>query len=58
MGMAAVMQAAEYQDRLCEPFWPEHGLHLNFACYTPKGQQLRVAWFEHARIGIEQDERM
>ncbi|WP_447752238.1 hypothetical protein [Sphingopyxis fribergensis] len=53
MGMAAVMQASEYQDRLNEPFWPEHGLNLNFACYTPQGQQLRVAWFGHARIGID-----
>jgi len=49
-GLAAVIQAAEYHGKQLEPTWPEHGLHLNLACYLPSGEQLRVAWFDHAHV--------
>lgn len=49
-GLAAVIQAAEYQGKQLEPTWPEHGLHLNLACYLQTGEQLRVAWFDHGRL--------
>ncbi len=50
MGMAAVIQAAEYRDKQREPIWPEYGLELNLAGWTDRGEQLRVAWFRHAKL--------
>ncbi|HYG28142.1 MAG TPA: hypothetical protein VD906_14715, partial [Caulobacteraceae bacterium] len=39
-----------YRGKQLEPTWPEHGLHLNLACYLQSGHQLRVAWFDHGRV--------
>lgn len=50
LGLAAVIQAAELQGMALRPVWPEYDLDLNLACYLPTGEQLRVAWFEHARL--------
>ena len=47
---AAVIQAAEYRDKQREPIWPEYGLELNLAGWTDRGEQLRVAWFRHAKL--------
>ncbi len=49
-GMAAIIQAQEYRIKQHEPTWPEHGLHLNLVGYTQRGEQIRVAWFNHARV--------
>ncbi|MGH7023794.1 MAG: hypothetical protein ACREEB_09410 [Caulobacteraceae bacterium] len=51
MGMAGVVQNAEILRNPNIgglPIWPTSGLTL--VGYTPKGEQIRVAWFEHARV--------
>lgn len=50
VGMAAIIQAQEYRIKQHEPVWPEHGLELNLVGYSPRGEQVRVAWFRHARV--------
>lgn len=50
VGMAAIIQAQEYRIKQHEPTWPEHNLHLNLVGYTQRGEQIRVAWFNHARV--------
>jgi hypothetical protein len=50
MGMSAIIQAAEYGEKQREPVWPDWGLFLTLAGYTPRGEQVRVAWFKHARV--------
>jgi hypothetical protein len=47
LGMGAVVEA-EIGDWAHQPHWPLTGLTL--AGYTPQGQQIRLAWFEHARV--------
>ena len=47
-GMAAVIETKDLGGFEKEPFWPASGLTL--IGYTPKGQQLRVTWFEHIRL--------
>jgi hypothetical protein len=50
LGMGALIQAHEYSDRQRNPVWREMGLNLDFVGFTPEGYQLRVAWFQHARL--------
>ena len=50
MGMAAVIEAKEYAEKQREPVWPDWGLNLGLVGYTLKNQQIRVAWFRHARV--------
>jgi hypothetical protein len=50
LGLAAVIQAPELRGMTLRPTWPEYDLDLNLACYLPTGEQLRVAWFSHARL--------
>jgi hypothetical protein len=45
-GMGIVLEAQI--DRANEPVWPRSGLTL--AGFTAQGQQIRLAWFAHARI--------
>jgi hypothetical protein len=45
-GMGVVLEAQLL--RANEPIWPENGLTL--VGFTPLGQQIRLAWFDHARI--------
>jgi hypothetical protein len=47
-GMAAVIQAATLDELKRLPQWPRSG--LNLVGYTQDGQQIRVAWFDHARL--------
>ncbi len=47
-GLGIVLEA-DIGERARMPLWTQSGLHL--AGYTPDGRQLRLAWFEHARIG-------
>lgn len=47
-GLGIVLEA-DIGERARIPLWTQSGLHL--AGYTPDGRQLRLAWFEHARIG-------
>ena len=50
MGLAAEIEATELRAFQLKPAWPEHDLHLNLAYYLENGQQVRVAWFKHARL--------
>ena len=45
-GMAIILEAP--LSRANEPVWQRSGLTL--VGYTPAGHQVRLAWFEHARI--------
>lgn len=47
-GVAAVIQAANLEERKRLPRWPDVGLDL--VGYTDDGQQIRVGWFDHARL--------
>ena len=48
LGMAAIIESPALAERNKQPLWPQTG--LNLAGYTAKGQQLRIAWFAHARL--------
>jgi hypothetical protein len=45
-GMGILLEAQI--DRASEPVWQRSGLTL--AGFSPRGQQIRLAWFSHARI--------
>ena len=47
-GVAAVIQADNFEEMKRRPKWPGSG--LNLVGYTEEGQQIRVAWFDHARL--------
>lgn len=48
MGMAAVIEGGNYKERQREPVWPRST--LNVVGYNELGDQIRVAWFKHARV--------
>lgn len=50
VGVSAVMQSKELLWRLREPTWPEYDLNLNLVAYTPRDEQIRIAWFRHAEV--------
>jgi len=51
MGMAGVVEAAEYADKSREPVWTDYGCGLTLVGHTArKNQQIRVTWFAHARL--------
>lgn len=50
LGMAAVLDNRQYREKEQQPLWPEHGLNLNLVSYSDRGEQIRVAWFDHARV--------
>ncbi len=47
-GMGAVIESENLRGREKEPIWPTTRLVL--VGYTPRGQQLRVAWFKDFRL--------
>lgn len=51
LGMAAVIPVGMYRERWREPVWADEGLNLNLVSYLRSGEQVRVSWFGHARIG-------
>lgn len=50
LGMIAVLQSHELREKQREPLWPIYGIDLNLIGYTPRGEQVRVGWFRHARV--------
>lgn len=50
LGMAAILDPREYREKQPEPVWPDYGLNLNLVGYSGQGEQIRVAWFDHARV--------
>jgi hypothetical protein len=47
-GVGVVIQSPDLREHSRTPKWPRSG--LNLIGYTNSGQQIRVAWFEHARL--------
>jgi hypothetical protein len=47
-GVGVVVQSPDLFQLSRTPKWPRTG--LNLAGYTSQGHQVRVAWFEHARL--------
>ena len=48
LGMAAIIESPYLAELSRIPVWPASGLRL--IGYTNNGQQIRVVWFEHARL--------
>ena len=49
-GVAAVLQARELGSKAVHPQWADYNIHLNLAGFDQHGDQIRVAWFRHARL--------
>ena len=47
-GMGAIIESALLTEKSRQPVWPKTGLTV--VGYTPKGEQIRLAWFKHARL--------
>ncbi len=47
-GMGAVIESAHLTEKSKDPIWPLTGLTV--IGYTPRGDQIRLAWFNHARL--------
>jgi hypothetical protein len=48
LGMAAILESASFDLLARRPKWGDAKLWL--IGYTPKGQQIRLTWFDHARL--------
>ena len=48
LGLAGVVETPLLQDRLREPVWPT--TRFTLVGHRADGRQVRVAWFEHARL--------
>jgi len=49
-GLATVLEAHELDEKAHNPVWGEYYGNLNLVGFTDRGEQIRVAWFRHARI--------
>lgn len=47
-GLAAFIESPQLAPKAREPLWPH--TRLNLVAYTGEGVQIRVAWFDHARV--------
>ena len=50
LGMAAMIPPNAYGEKQRDPVWAEGGLNLNLVGYSRRDEQIRVSWFEHARV--------
>jgi hypothetical protein len=48
LGMAAILENANFDLLATRPIW--HAADLRLIGYTPNGQQIRLTWFDHARL--------
>ncbi|WP_114951040.1 hypothetical protein [Sphingosinicella terrae] len=48
LGLAAVIESRALADRRRDPVWANTG--LNLVGHNVRGEQIRVAWFAHARV--------
>lgn len=48
MGMGTAVQTANLDQKKKRPIWKASG--LTFVGYSNQGQQIRIAWFDHAEI--------
>jgi hypothetical protein len=49
-GLATILEAHELDDKALNPVWGEYYGNLNLVGFTDRGEQIRVAWFRHARL--------
>jgi hypothetical protein len=49
MGMGCVVQGPELMAKRMQPYWPITRMAL--AGYNDRGEQVRIVWFGHARVG-------
>lgn len=52
LGIGTVIDGLALGDKARQPMWPDHDLNLNLVGYTDRGEQIRIAWFKHARADI------
>lgn len=50
VGLGAVLESAAFAEKQKRPLWPEWDMNLNLVGYAPNGQQIRVAWYKHAKL--------
>lgn len=53
LGIMTVLEGSEFGESARRPVWSDGGLQLNLIGYTPQGWQIRIAWFEHARVATD-----
>ncbi|HEX6861001.1 MAG TPA: hypothetical protein VF138_12485 [Caulobacteraceae bacterium] len=49
-GLAFIIEAAELGSKAVFPMWADWNTHYNLIGYTPSDDQIRLAWFRHARL--------
>ncbi|KAL9187178.1 hypothetical protein ACHAXT_010898 [Thalassiosira profunda] len=50
MGFATIVESPHLMKKALLPVWPKTGLAV--AGYTPRGQQIRLVWFAHAKFDV------
>ncbi|HXV24451.1 MAG TPA: hypothetical protein VED46_09345, partial [Alphaproteobacteria bacterium] len=51
LGMATIVESPALDEFSKAPVWPAPGVNgLTLIGYTTKGRQIRVSWFQHARL--------
>lgn len=49
-GVAFIIRADELGSKAVYPQWADWNTHYNLVAFSPQGEQLRLAWFRHARF--------
>lgn len=50
MGMGAILTADELHEKRRDPLWADYDVYLVLIGFLQTGEQIRVAWFRHARV--------
>jgi hypothetical protein len=50
-GVGFAIQAEALGSKAVHPLWADWNTHYNLIGYTPSGEQMRLAWFRHAKLG-------
>ena len=49
-GLAFIIEATELGPKAVFPMWADWNTHYNLIGHTPGDEQIRLAWFRHARL--------
>ena len=49
-GLAFIIEANELGPKAVYPMWADWNTHYNLIGHTPRDEQIRLAWFRHARL--------
>ncbi|HEX5775879.1 MAG TPA: hypothetical protein VFX95_04275 [Caulobacteraceae bacterium] len=49
-GLAFIIEAIELGSKAVFPMWADWNLHYNLIGHTSRDEQIRLAWFRHARL--------